>query len=102
MAAAEEFLDIKNIKAEDSMLIANNDGGFRVLFNIMVFHLLQWNARSLIANGQEFKKFVADSVVKPDIVYVQENWLRPHLGFIWVSLSGLMEEDTKEEVVQHL
>lgn len=57
-------------------------GGLRVFFNIMVFHLLQWNARSLIANGQELKKFVADSEVKPDIVCVQETWLRPHLDFI--------------------
>lgn len=55
----------------------------RVLMNlVMVFHLLQWNARSLIANGQEFKKFVAESEVKPDIVCIQETWLRPHLDFI--------------------
>lgn len=48
----------------------------------MVFHLLQWNARSLIANGQEFKKFVVESEVKFDIVCIQETWLRPHLDFI--------------------
>ncbi len=36
----------------------------RVLINlVMVIHLLQWNARSLTANGQEFKKFVSESEV---------------------------------------
>lgn len=54
-----------------------------MVFNlIMVFHLLQWNARSLISNGQEFKKFLSESEVKPDIVCIQETWLWPHLDFI--------------------
>jgi len=48
---------------------------------IMVFHLLQWNARSLIANGQEFKKFVEESEEKLDIICIQETWLRPHLDY---------------------
>lgn len=57
--------------------------GLRVLLKIMmVFHLLQWNARSLTANGQEFKKFIVESEVKPDTICIQETWLRPHLDFI--------------------
>ncbi len=38
--------------------------------------------RSLIANGQEFKKFITGSDVKPDIICIQETWLWPHLDFI--------------------
>ena len=49
---------------------------------IMVFPLLQWNARSLIANGQEFKRFIEEAEDRPDIVCIQETWLRPHLDFI--------------------
>lgn len=46
----------------------------------MVF-ILQWNARSLIANGQEFKKVVRDFDVKPDFLCIQETWLKPCLDF---------------------
>lgn len=49
---------------------------------IMVIHLLQWNARSLIANGQEFQSYVSELEPQPDILCVQETWLRPHLDFI--------------------
>lgn len=35
---------------------------------------------SLIANGQEFKKVVADLEVIPDVICIQETWLRPHLS----------------------
>lgn len=49
---------------------------------IMVFFILQWNARSLIANGQEFKKYVQELTNKPDIICIQETWLKPHLDFI--------------------
>jgi len=37
--------------------------------------LLQWNAMSLMANGQEFKKYIDDLSNKPDIR------LRPNLEF---------------------
>lgn len=37
---------------------------------VMVFHLLQWNARRSIANGQELKKFVEDSELSPDVTWV--------------------------------
>lgn len=48
----------------------------------MVFHILQWNARSLLANGQEFKKIINDIDVVPDIICIQESWLKPHLDFV--------------------
>lgn len=44
--------------------------------------LLQWNARSLIANGQEFKGFIKGLVQKPDVICVQEKWLKPTLDFV--------------------
>lgn len=48
---------------------------------IMGFLILQWNARSLIANGQEFKRYVQQLKVKPDVICIQETWLKPHLDF---------------------
>lgn len=43
--------------------------------------ILQWNARSLVANGQEFKKFVYELPVLPDLLCIQETWLAPQLQF---------------------
>ena len=34
--------------------------------------ILQWNARSLIANGQEFKGFIEELKDKPDVICIQE------------------------------
>lgn len=42
---------------------------------------LQWNARSLLANGQEFKKIVDELPIKPDVICVQETWLKSNLEF---------------------
>ena len=53
----------------------------RVRSLIMVLHI-QWNARSLIANGQEFKKYIYDLEVVPEVICVQETWLRPQLDFV--------------------
>ena len=54
-----------------------------MMFNLfMMFCILQWNARSLIANTQEFKKLIRDFGVKPDFLCVQETWLKPHLDFV--------------------
>lgn len=53
---------------------------------IMVF-LLQWNARSLLANGQEFKKYIDELPSKPEVMCLQESWLRPNLDF---RISGYM------------
>lgn len=49
------------------------------------FILLQWNARSLTANGNEFKKFIASMKQLPDIICIQETWLKSQLQF---SLAG--------------
>lgn len=38
----------------------------------MVLIILQWNARSLIANGQEFKKYVENLKEKPNVICIQE------------------------------
>jgi len=43
--------------------------------------IVQWNARSLIANGQEFKRFVYQLAGLTDILCIQETWLRPQLNF---------------------
>lgn len=40
---------------------------------ILLMLILQWNARSMIANGQEFKKFLDKRVEKPDVIYVFKN-----------------------------
>ena len=50
-------------------------------FIIIVLILLQWNARSLIANGQEFKGYIDNLVEKPNVICVQETWLKPQLDF---------------------
>lgn len=48
----------------------------------MVISILQWNARSLIANGQEFKKFILDLQDKSSVICIQETWLRAQWDFI--------------------
>ena len=48
----------------------------------MTLSILQWNARSLIANGQELKHFIEEIDVKPNIICIQETWLKPSLEFI--------------------
>ncbi len=48
----------------------------------MGISILQWNARSLISNGQELKCFIEELSVKPNVICVQETWLKPSLDFI--------------------
>lgn len=47
----------------------------------MGFLTLLQNARSLIADGQEFKRDVQQLNVKADIICIQETRLKPHLDF---------------------
>ncbi len=61
---------------------------------------LQWNARSLLANGQEFKKFIDELPIKPDVICVQETWLKPNLDFRIVGYSSVRSD--REEGVLHL
>ena len=49
---------------------------------LIIMIILQWNARSLIPNGQEFKQFIYSQQEKPDILCIQESWLKPNLDFI--------------------
>lgn len=39
---------------------------------MMGLSILQWNARSLVANGQELKHFIEEQAVKPNIICIQE------------------------------
>ena len=65
---------------------------------IMGFLILQWNARSLISNGQEFKRYIEKLDVKPEIICIQETWMKSHLDFkivgynsvrlVWIGMSG--------------
>lgn len=48
----------------------------------MVLIILQWNARSLIANGQEFKGYIESLDNKPNVICIQETWLIPRLDFV--------------------
>lgn len=43
--------------------------------------ILQWNATSLISNGQEFKGHIDRVEERPEIICIQETWLRPNLVF---------------------
>lgn len=47
-----------------------------------MFDILHWNARSLIANGQELKRFVNAFKEKPELICIQETWLKPCLDFV--------------------
>jgi exonuclease III len=44
--------------------------------------IMQWNARSLLANGLEFKGYVNQMKDKPDVICIQESWLKPGLDFV--------------------
>lgn len=48
----------------------------------MVLAILQWNERSLVGSGQEFKKFISDLLDKPHVICVQETWLKPQWDFV--------------------
>uniref|UniRef100_A0A3B3Q2D7 Reverse transcriptase domain-containing protein n=1 Tax=Paramormyrops kingsleyae TaxID=1676925 RepID=A0A3B3Q2D7_9TELE len=54
--------------------------------------LLHWNARSLIANGQEFKQSIANWKVKPDVMCIQESWLKPHLDFVMYGYVAIRQD----------
>lgn len=43
---------------------------------------MQWNARSLIANGQEFKRLIDGFGKKTEMICIEETWLKPRLDFI--------------------
>ena len=45
---------------------------------LLSMHILQWNAQSITAHGDELKKAVFDDTQKPDIICIQESWLKEH------------------------
>ena len=44
--------------------------------------VLQWNARSVVANGQEFKHYLREMNEKPEVICIQETFLMPILDFV--------------------
>ncbi|CAJ1057143.1 RNA-directed DNA polymerase from mobile element jockey [Xyrichtys novacula] len=63
---------------------------------MFMVRVLQWNARSLMANGQEMKHYIRKMKIQPDVVCVQETFLKPSLDF---KVSGYMtiRRDRSEE-----
>jgi len=53
-----------------------------MIISVFMFYILQWNARSLIADGQELKRFVDEFKVQPELICIQETWLKPCLDFV--------------------
>ena len=43
--------------------------------------LLQWNAQSIIAHGNELKHYIYNSQNKPDFICIQESWLKNSINF---------------------
>ena len=62
-------------------MISVSRGWNHALLDLMVV-ILQWNAQSLLANEQEFKQFIVDMQAKPDVICVQETWLKSNVEFI--------------------
>lgn len=48
----------------------------------IMFSIMQWNARRLIANGQELKQLIDGLGEKPEIICIEETWLKPRVDFI--------------------
>jgi len=64
----------------------------------MVLHILQWNARSLISNGQELKKYIHELDVVPDVVCIQETWLQAHLDFVIPGFNSVRYDRTNNKI----
>lgn len=52
-----------------------------IKLSVLIRAILHWNARSLTANGQELQKIVEAFKETPDIICIQETWLKPCLDF---------------------
>lgn len=48
----------------------------------LMFYILQWNARILIANEQQLKRFINKLKVTPAVICIQETWFKPSLDFL--------------------
>lgn len=51
--------------------------------------------RSLISNGQKLKGFIKDFKKKPEIICVQETWLKPGLEFVMKGYDSI-RRDSRE------
>lgn len=54
----------------------------KMIVMLLMFYILQWNARSLVANRQEFNRFVDEFKDLPELLCIQETWLKPCLDFV--------------------
>lgn len=61
----------------------------------MVIKIFQWNSRSLISNGQDFKHFISNSVDKPHVICIQETWLKPEINFVLHGYIGVRRDRDK-------
>ena len=43
--------------------------------------ILQWNAQSLIAHGNELKHYIYNSQDKPDFICIQETWFKNTISY---------------------
>lgn len=60
----------------------------------MALTILQWNARSLIANGQELKLHIQEQSTKPNLICIQESWLKPSLDFTIYGYTAVHKDRT--------
>ena len=47
-----------------------------MIITLMAFIILQWNAQSLLAHSKELKNYINSWTPKPDIICIQESWLK--------------------------
>lgn len=67
-------------KLPSDMLIFNKESFLAFVTDVLVG--AQKADRSLIANGQELKRFVKKFKEVPDLICIQETWLKPCLDFV--------------------
>ena len=46
------------------------EAGVMFYWILVMVVVLQWNARSLLAHGQEYKQFIVYMPAKPDVIYL--------------------------------
>lgn len=49
---------------------------------LLMVLIIQWNARSLISNGMELRQFIEVLLKKPEVICIQETWLKPNLDCV--------------------
>ena len=54
--------------------------------------VFQWNARSLVAHAIELKHFISTSQIAPDVICIQESWLKKDLNFTLVGYNVIRRE----------